>query len=502
MNKIKLMNLKIDPEAIKLVSPQIIRQNHILPIARTRHSITLATAHPVDHQIFNDIRMAAGLDIIPVLADEKEIDLAIGQFLSFRLDPNLERLINELRNTTKNVAINGNENCFPGSDEAPIIRLVNYIMMQALLVKCSDIHIEPQDSDVRVRFRVDGELYEVFTLPRMSLPALVSRIKIIGGMDISEKRIPQDGRFRMNIEGREIDFRISTLPATNGEKIVIRVLDQSQVLSEVQSLGLTSSNLDKLMALTRRPHGMILVTGSTGSGKTTTLYAMLKSIDASAKNIVTIEDPVEYSLTGINQVQVNAKAGMTFLNGLGSILRQDPDIIMVGEIRDHATAHLTVQAALTGHLVLSTLHTNNAAGTVARLAEMGIEGFLLAASLAGVISQCLVRRLCPHCRREYILDPAAAAGMGLEEEAGNQFFRPAGCNMCRHLGYQGRIALQELMLVGPGVRAAINRGSRLDDIQKAAVTEGMTTIGEDGITKARQGLTSLEEVMRVIRLEE
>ncbi len=502
MNRIKLINMKIDPEAIKLVSPQIIRQNHILPIARTRHSITLAMAPPIDHQVLDDVRMAAGLDVIPVWADETEIEMAISQFLSFRLDPNMEKLINELRHTSTNADTVDAGSFLPGTDEAPIIRLVNHLLLQAVRVHCSDIHIEPQENDVRVRFRVDGELYEAFTMPKMFLPAMVSRIKIMGGMDISEKRLPQDGRFRRTIENRDIDFRISTLPITNGEKVVIRVLDKSQALTEIKNLGLTDSNQGKLSTLTHRPHGMILVTGSTGSGKTTTLYAMLKNLDANSQNIITLEDPVEYSLAGINQVQVNSKAGMTFLNGLGSILRQDPDIIMVGEIRDHATAQLAVQAALTGHLVLSTLHTNNAAGTVARLAEMGIEAFLLAASLVGVVSQCLVRRLCPHCRRRYTLNQATAAAIGLLEEAGQEFYHPAGCNMCRQLGYHGRIALQEIMLVGPLVRSAINQGAKLDNIEMAAKAEGMTAIREDGLAKARHGLTSLEEVMRVIRLEE
>jgi len=502
MNKIKLINMKIDPEAVKLISPHIIRLNRILPISRNKHSITLAIAQPLNHQVIDDVRMATGLEVIPVLADEKEIDLAIRQFMSFRLDPDMEKILSELRHSVKKSNNGDTEVPLTNVDEAPIIRLVNYLLQQAVQVRCSDIHIEPQDKEVRVRFRVDGELYEVFTLPKLSLPAMVSRIKIIGGMDISEKRVPQDGRYRMMIEGRDIDFRISTLPTTNGEKVVMRVLDQSQALTGINHLGLSSTNQERLLALARRPHGMILVTGSTGSGKTTTLYAMLKNIDASSKNIITLEDPVEYSLAGVNQVQVNTRAGITFIGGLGSILRQDPDIIMVGEIRDEATAHLAVQAALTGHLVLSTLHTNSAAGTVARLAEMGIEDFLLAASLVGVISQCLVRQLCQHCLRKYRLDQATAAGMGLVEETGGEFYQPVGCNMCRQIGYQDRIALQEIMLIGPKVRSAINQGAKSEDVQTAALAEGMITIREDGIAKARQGLTSLEEVMRVVCLEE
>lgn len=502
MNKIRLIDLSIDAEAVKLVSPHIIRRNRVLPISRTKHSITLAMAQPLNHQTIDDIRMATGLEVIPVLADQQEIDMAIRQLLAFRLDPDMEKILSELKHRVEKSKIGDPEIQSVNVDDAPIIRMVNYLLRQAVQIRCSDIHIEPQEKDVRVRFRVDGELYEVFTLPKTSLPAIVSRIKIIGGMDISEKRIPQDGRFRMMIEGCDIDFRISTLPTSNGEKVVMRVLDQSQALTGIDRLGLSSCNRERLMVLVNRPYGMILVTGSTGSGKTTTLYAMLKNIDAGAKNIITLEDPIEYSLEGINQVQVNTRAGITFLGGLGSILRQDPDIIMVGEIRDHATAQLAVQAALTGHLVLSTLHTNSAAGTVVRLAEMGIEEFLLAASLVGVISQRLVRQLCEHCRRKYILDQETAAGMNLWEEIGEEFYQAAGCNMCRQLGYQGRVALQEIMLIGPKVRAVINQGAKSEDIQIAALAEGMVSIREDGIAKARKGLTSLQEVMRVVSLEE
>ena len=502
MKKVGLINMSIDTEAVKLVSPHIIRLNQILPISHNKHSITLAIAHPLNHQVINDVRMATGLEVIPVWADENEIDMAIRQFLAFRLDPDMEKILSELKQRVKKPTNEDTEIQPINVEDAPIIRIVNYLLVQAVQVRCSDIHIEPQQTDLRVRFRVDGELYEVFTMPKMSLPAMVSRIKIIGGMDISEKRVPQDGRFQMMIEGRDIDFRISTLPTSNGEKVVMRVLDQSQALTGIDHLGLSSRNRERLIALSHRPHGMILVTGSTGSGKTTTLYAMLNNIDAEAKNIITLEDPIEYSLAGVNQVQVNNRAGITFLDGLGSILRQDPDIIMVGEIRDHATAQLAVQAALTGHLVLSTLHTNRAAGTVARLAEMGIEDFLLAASLVGVISQCLVRKLCKHCCRKYILDQVTAVGMGLAEETGEEFYQPVGCNMCRQLGYEGRVALQEIMLLGPRVRSAINQGAKSDDIQTAALAEGMIAIRADGISKARKGLTSLEEVMRVVCLEE
>lgn len=502
MDKIRLNDMIIDAGAIELLTPHIIRLHQILPVAHSKYSITLAMAQPFNHRVIDDVRMATGLEVIPVLADKNEIETAIRQLLAFRLDPDMENILDEIRQSMKNKNQADTEIQLMNIEDAPIIRLVNFLLMQAVRMRCSDIHVEPQAEEVRIRFRVDGELYEVFTLPKMSLAAMISRIKIMGGMDITEKRIPQDGRFRMMIEEHDIDFRVSTLPVSNGEKAVIRVLDQAYALGGIDQLGLSPFNRERLRVLSRRPYGMILAAGSTGSGKTTTLYAMLKNVDANKKNIITIEDPIEYSLEGVNQVQVNTKAGITFLGGLGAILRQDPDIIMVGEIRDHATAQLAVQAALTGHLVLSTLHTNSAAGTVARLAEMGIDDFLLAASLAGVISQRLVRRLCEHCRTQYILDQNTAAVMGLDKYSGEKFYRPTGCNMCRQLGYQGRLAIQELMLIEPKVRSAVNRGAKLDEIQMAALQEGMIPIKEDGIAKAQEGLTSLEEIMRAVSLEE
>ena len=494
-----LSRINIDLEVVKLLPPQIIRLHKILPISRKNNTITLAMADPLNHQAIDDVRMATDLEVVPVLASEKELDTAIRQYLAFRLDPNMEKILSELKQGAKKL--------IPGTkktqsvriiDDAPIIRMVNSILIQAVQGHCSDIHIEAQELDVRVRFRVDGELYEVLTLPKISLAAVVSRVKIMAAMDIAEKRIPQDGRFRVVIEGREVDFRISTLPTSHGEKVVMRVLDRTNAMTRIDNLGLSSSNKERLLSVSRRPHGMLLVTGPTGSGKTTTLYSVLCEINSVDKNIITLEDPIEYTLEGINQVQTNPKAGLSFASGLRSVLRQDPDIIMVGEIRDYETAQLVVQASLTGHLVLSTVHTNSATGTVARLVDMGIEEFLLATSLAGVVSQRLVRQLCGKCCQGYVLDQDAAVRLGMPEASGQEFYQPIGCNMCRQLGYQGRIALHEILIMGPRVRAAINRGDNSDDLQAAAVEEGMITIREDGIAKARQGLTSLEEVMKVV----
>ncbi|HEX3011438.1 MAG TPA: ATPase, T2SS/T4P/T4SS family, partial [Syntrophomonadaceae bacterium] len=370
--KVQISKLNIDPETVKLLPPQLLRMHSILPVSRKKNNLTLAMADPLNQQAIDDVRLASGLDVIPVLASEKDLEIAIRQYLSFRLDPNMERILEELQQDEKS-SDRRDHQPVRVDDDAPIIRVVNSILVQAVHGHCSDIHVEPRDGDLRIRYRVDGELYEVLTLPKVSAGAVISRIKIMANLDIAEKRIPQDGRFRMNVEGREVDFRVSTLPIIYGEKIVLRILDRSNALTRVDQLGLTGSNRKRLLGLSHRPYGMLLVTGPTGSGKTTTLYSLLNKISTVEKNIITLEDPVEYSLPGINQTQINPKAGLTFASGLRSILRQDPNVIMVGEIRDHETAQLAVQAALTGHLVLSTLHTNSAAGAIARLTDMGIE---------------------------------------------------------------------------------------------------------------------------------
>lgn len=501
--QVQLSKMDIDPEAVKLLPPQLIRLHQVLPIARRKNILTLAMADPLNQQAIDDVRLATNMDVVPVLASERDMDTAIRQYLAFRLDPGMENIVNELGLDDKASAMRLKELQNMKLDEdAPIIRMVNSIMVQAVQGRCSDVHIEPQAKDLRVRFRVDGELYEVLTLPQLSQAAVLSRIKIMANMDIAEKRIPQDGRFRMVVDGREVDFRVSTLPTALGEKAVMRILDRNNALTRVDQLGLSQRNKEYLLSLSRRPHGMLLVTGPTGSGKTTTLYSVLGEVNSVDKNIITLEDPIEYTLAGINQVQTNPRAGLTFASGLRSILRQDPDVIMVGEIRDQETAQLAVQAALTGHLVLSTLHTNSAAGTIARIEDMGIEDFLLSSSLSGIVSQRLVRQLCPNCKQKYILEEETACKLGMPEESGQTFYRSVGCNMCRQLGYQGRIALHEVMVVGPKVRQLINKGENSEDeIAVAAIKEGMITLRDDGLEKARQGKTSLEEVMKVVLLE-
>lgn len=500
--QVQISKMQIDPEAVTLLSPQLIRLHKVLPISRQRNTLTVAMADPLNQQAIDDIRMACGLDVIPVLASERDLDAAIRQYLAFRLDPGMERILQDMNQENRNLQATRRElQAVRVEDDAPIIRMVNSIIQQAVHGRASDIHIEPQENETRVRFRIDGELYEVLTLPANSMAAVVSRLKIMSGMDIAEKRLPQDGRFRMTVDGREIDFRVSSLPINHGEKIVLRVLDRYAAIARLDQLGLSTQNHEKILNLGKRPYGLVVVTGPTGSGKTTTLYSLLNEINSTDKNIVTLEDPIEYSLAGINQVQTNAKAGLTFASGLRSILRQDPDVVLVGEVRDGETARLAVQAALTGHLVLTTLHTNSASGAPARLNDMGIEDFLLASSLAGVISQRLVRKLCPNCRQPYNLDEDTARRLKIPDEAGQRFYRANGCNICRQLGYQGRMAIHEIMVIGPQTRAYIGRGDNVETvIEKSAEDEGMIPIRTDGIAKARKGLTSLEEVMKVVIL--
>jgi type IV pilus assembly protein PilB len=496
---VQLGRINIDPAAVKLVPAHMARNYKVLPIAVKGGLITLAMADPLNYHAIEDIRMVTGLDVIPVLASEQDLDTTIRQYFALRVDADVERILGELIQDEKANTFKKENSVLRIDDDAPVVRMVNSIMAQAIQGRASDIHIEPQEKDTRVRFRIDGQLYVVLNLPRKSSGAIISRIKIMAGMNIAEKRVPQDGRLKITFEGRTVDFRVSTLPAIFGEKVVLRILDQANAMTMVDQLGLSTANKEHLLALSHRPHGMVLVTGPTGSGKTTTLYSLLGEINSLDKNIITLEDPVEYSLPGINQVQVNPKTGLTFATGLRSILRQDPDVIMVGEIRDPETARLAVQAALTGHLVFSTLHTNSASGAVARLTDMNIEHFLLASSLVGVVAQRLVRKLCPNCRRPYRLSSEMAGKLGIPEQSGAEFYRATGCNMCRQLGYQGRIALQEVIVVGPRLRDCINRGSASEgEIETAAAADGMIGIKQDGVSKALQGHTSLEEVIKAV----
>ena len=387
-------------------------------------------------------------------------------------------------------------------DEAPIIRLVNAILSQAIKERASDIHIEPFERHISVRFRVDGVLYEIIQPPKRFHASVSSRVKVMAGLDIAEKRIPQDGRIKLKVAGREIDIRLSTLPTAHGERIVMRILDKTSVLKDLADIGMGSQVLVNVNELITRSYGILLVTGPTGSGKTTSLYACLAKINSPVRNIITVEDPVEYQIGGISQTQVNDKVGLTFAAGLRSILRQDPDVVMIGEIRDHETAEIAIQASLTGHFVFSTLHTNDAAGAVTRLVDMGVEPFLIASSVVGMMAQRLVRTLCRHCRTTVVPTDTELQQLGytrerLDAETGGQVYAPNGCEECLHTGYQGRTGIYELLVVDDEIRNLIMQNVDSNSIKKRAIKKGMMTLRDDGTRKVISGETSIAEILRV-----
>lgn len=387
-------------------------------------------------------------------------------------------------------------------DEAPIIRLVNSLMSQAVKDGASDIHIEPYERDLLVRFRVDGILHEIIRPPKRFQNSIISRVKIMGGLNIAEKRLPQDGRIRLKVAGKDFDIRVSSVPTTYGERIVMRLLDRSSVMRNLSDIGFSQYNLTKIDQLIQSPHGIILVTGPTGSGKTSTLYACLAKINRPDLNILTIEDPVEYQLKGIGQVQANPKIALTFASGLRAFLRQDPDVIMVGEIRDRETAEIAIQASLTGHLVFSTIHTNDAPGAVTRLVDMQVEPFLVASSLLAVLAQRLVRTICPLCKESYKPLADELAEIGLLEDEVDVLYRGKGCDSCQHTGYRGRMGIFELMTINDEVRTSIMNNSDASTIKNIARAHGMKTLREDGALKVKQGITTIAEVTRVTREDE
>ncbi|MBV8658287.1 MAG: type II secretion system ATPase GspE [Burkholderiales bacterium] len=389
------------------------------------------------------------------------------------------------------------EDLLESEDDAPIIRLINALLTESLREGASDIHIEPFESRSVVRFRIDGRLRDVVEPKRALHAAIVSRIKVMANLDISEKRLPQDGRITLRIAGRPVDVRVSTLPTGHGERAVLRLLDKSAGRLDLQALGMGGTTLDRMTELIAQPHGIVLVTGPTGSGKTTTLYAALAAMDATTTNIMTVEDPIEYDLDGVGQTQVNARIDMTFARALRAILRQDPDVIMIGEIRDLETAQIAVQASLTGHLVLATVHTNDAPATVTRLVDMGVEPFLLASSVIGVLAQRLYRRLCPSCKQPYMPDEAETAALGLT--APRQLYRAVGCDACNHLGYKGRAGVYELLVVDDEVRRLIHDGASEAAIRDYGTKIGMHSLRSDGIAQVLEGKTTLEEILRVTR---
>ncbi len=492
---IDLENFMIDDEQISLIPEELARKYTVVPVFSLEGSLGLAMADPRNVEAIDQVSHRTGMAVDPYLAVEEDILKIIDR--RFRNLGSVEDMIEDLEVTR----LKEEEDEIPQlrdlSDEAPITRLVNLILAQAVRDGASDVHIEPDEKVLRIRFRIDGVLYEVPSPPKRLKAAITSRIKVMSNLNIAENRKPQDGHIRMRVEGSDIDVRVSILPTVFGENVVLRILNPQSIAISLEDLGFTPDNLAKFKEVIFQPNGILLNTGPTGSGKTTTLYAALQTVNSMDKNIITVEDPVEYRLRLIRQVQVNPRAGVTFANGLRAILRQDPDIIMIGEIRDVETAEIAVQAALTGHFVFSTLHTNDAAGAIPRLIHMGVEPFLVASALEGIMAQRLARKICPQCRESYDPDPLLLKSFNLELEAGVKFWRGRGCEHCRGTGYKGRVAVMELIAMSPALRRLTLAKAPGDEIKEQARSEGAVFMEDDALEKVLAGVTSIEEMSRI-----
>ena len=499
MDFIDLDDYPVDRASVSRVPASLCRRHHVLPISTQDGVLVLATSTPGNVVAVDDVRTMSGMFVRTVVTTHDDLGRAIDRYC--RIDGEIENLSSafELEQAvTEDDLLRADSFA---DDDAPIVRLVNLLVTQAITDRASDIHIEPTERDVRVRYRIDGVLHETQRSPKQIQGAVISRVKIMADIDIAERRKPQDGRMSVTHEGRKIDLRVATLPTVWGEKIVMRILDNSTASLDLRMLSFLDDNLATYRVAYTKPHGMILVTGPTGSGKSTTLYATVNAVSRPQVNVITVEDPVEYRLPGINQVQVNAKAGLTFAGALRSILRSDPDIVLLGEIRDHETAQIAVEAALTGHLVLSTLHTNDAPSAVTRLVEMGIEPFLVGSALDAVVAQRLARKLCEKCKATYRPEPAdlrAARYPWTEGDEPPVLYRAVGCGSCSKTGYRGRIAVHEVMRVTEEIeRLAVTR-SASSEIAAVARAQGMVPLRDDGWRKVAMGQTSIEEILRVV----
>ena len=492
---------------LKNLSPKYLRHYRVCPVAVEGSTLTVATSDPANPLLLDDLRQAVGLQIKLAVAPEEAVLEAIERTYGVGAASPLQRIVEGIRDEGP-ASGEGEEDINQLRDmafEAPVVRLVNLLIENAVVAEASDIHVEPFEDSLRVRYRIDGILYDQESPPRRLQAAVTSRIKIMAELNIAERRLPQDGRIRVTVGGRRVDIRVSTIPTVHGESIVLRLLDRSSIFLPLESLGFTPDTRGLFDRLISRPHGMLLVTGPTGSGKTTTLYAALDKINSPGQKIITIEDPVEYQLKGVNQIAVRPKIGLTFADGLRHIVRQDPDIIMVGEIRDLETAEIAIQSALTGHLVFSTLHTNDAPGAITRLQDMGCEPYLVSSVLHGVLAQRLVRRICPACRAPIEPDPADLRALGIPEAMATpqHLFKGPGCDQCRGTGYRGRTGIYELFIINEDVRSLIVRKAPTGEIRRRAIDAmGMVTLREDGWAKAKLGITTVEEVLRVTQEEE
>ena len=492
---VSLANYIIDEQAINCVSEVIARRHTIIPIGFTKDpapKLIIATADPKNYVALDDVRITSKMAVISYVTFADDIVKYIDKLYNKSEDAQRAASeFDELNVEDDEAVVEEDANV----RNAPVVRLVDSIISQAIKARVSDIHIEPFEKKVRVRFRVDGTLVENMQLKRKTHSALATRIKIMSDLDIAERRIPQDGRIETVIDGREVDMRVSVLPTVFGEKIVIRILSRNATLLSKEELGFSPNNVKLFDDILKAPEGIILLTGPTGSGKTTTLYTALRELNDVGKNIITVEDPVEYRLDGVNQVQVNAKAGLTFASGLRSILRQDPDIILLGEIRDEETAQIAVRAAITGHVVLSTIHTNDTASTVTRLVDMGIPPYLVSSATVGIIAQRLLKRICPKCKEAYTVSDNKYQAVGVQE--GDTLYAGKGCNYCGGTGFFGRVAIHEIMPVTKEVKALIDAERPIEEIKKQAKEAGMTDLGHEAVQAAKNGITTMGEAMKI-----
>lgn len=494
---VDLQNVEIEQEVLSLVPVNVLKKHKALPFEYSPDNMNVlrvAMSDPMDMAAVDDINIITNLQVEPVVATTGSVMLALDRYYG---QAEVNSALEEYTREKESQMMEQEDMYSEDVNNSPIVQLVKGMIDQAVRQRASDIHIEPMERQVRIRYRIDGALYEKATYSIRLLPAIVARIKIIGGMDISEKRKPQDGRITQVVDRREFDIRVSILPTVYGEKIVMRLTSKNALTREKSQLGLRSDELKKFDHILKNPHGILLVTGPTGSGKSTTLYTALSELNKEDVNIITVEDPVEANIDGINQVQVNNKANLTFASALRSILRQDPDIIMIGEIRDQETASIAVQASITGHLVVSTLHTNSAASTITRLADMGIEPYLIADSIVGVIAQRLVRRLCPECKKKKKADAEELELLMLAPDADVTIYEPCGCSKCDGTGFKGRIGVYEIMEMSQPLKSIISKNGSAEDIKNKALEEGMNTLRMSATKYVLDGITSVQEMMRV-----
>jgi Type II secretory pathway, ATPase PulE/Tfp pilus assembly pathway, ATPase PilB len=505
---INLSRYKIDPNVIKLIPKKMAKRYQIVPISKMSNTLVVAMVDPLNIFAIDDIKAITGFNISPIITTDKDIKEAISQYYEENAYTAIEKIVDDMKDSSENISmveersdqdLGGGQSQFANmAQDAPVVKITNLILAEGVNYRSSDILIEPLENEVRVRYRVDGVLQDAKRPPKALHNPIISRLKVMSNLDIAERRLPQDGRFKVRLHGREVDFRISVLPSSKGEKVALRILDKSQATLDLEKLGFDKKSLEEIQKGAMRPHGMILICGPTGCGKTTTLYSILEYINSPEDNVITVEDPVEYVIDGINQVTARPGIGLTFASALRSILRQDPDTIMIGEIRDFETVDIAIKAALTGHLVLSTLHTTTAPGSVTRLINMGVEPFLMTSSIILVGAQRLVRKICPNCKEPYELDSEVAENYGIKTGGKKAtLYHGKGCDVCHKTGYKGRLALMEVLTLTPKIKELILKSAQEHEISEAARGEGMRTLRENGIAFALEGITTLDEVVRV-----